>query len=235
MQFSTQRRPILKALAHGEVLHAYAKWSVGEFMNPKHSADVHRGIATAFKVLVVRSSRLASKILMNRYRLPQSVDPERPLALYEKGILKEAVSQMALILDLSGSIRGTSYNDGVLPRCRAIIEAIGQRIAYEAAKAQGNVIAEVLNLFKASCIQESSSWFVEHSYSTRSMLWDNEKRAYGNLLPLLPSLVDRANTKAYITAPLVDKTYMKTFIKALPAFSASRDDIMAEQAPKSRL
>ncbi|KAI8305619.1 beta-ketoacyl synthase domain-containing protein [Colletotrichum sp. SAR11_240] len=62
MQFSMQQRPILKALAHGEVLHAYAKRSVGEFMNPKHSADVRRGVATAFKVLVVRSSRLLSEL-----------------------------------------------------------------------------------------------------------------------------------------------------------------------------
>ncbi|KAH9225282.1 hypothetical protein K456DRAFT_1732043 [Colletotrichum gloeosporioides 23] len=278
MQFSTQQRPILKALAHGEVLHAYAKWSVGEFMNPRHNADVRRGIATAFKVLVVRSSRLlselaercgwqglyahnqiselastfqgnsvaegdtlvisirlASEILMNKYRLPQATDPKRPLALYENGILEEAVSQTALTSKLSRSIRGASYNDSVLSRCRAIVEAIGQRMAYEAAKAQGNIVTEVLDLFEASCIQEDSSWFVEHGYGTRSMLWDNEKRAYGSLLPLLPSLVDRANAKAYITAPLIDEASTNAFIKGLPAFGASRDDVIAEQAPKSRL
>ncbi|KXH46314.1 hypothetical protein CSAL01_09017 [Colletotrichum salicis] len=62
MQFSTQQRPILEALAHGEVLHAYAKWSVGGFMNSDHNADVRRGIATFFKALVVRSSRLVHEL-----------------------------------------------------------------------------------------------------------------------------------------------------------------------------
>ncbi|KAK1656543.1 acyl-CoA dehydrogenase/oxidase [Colletotrichum godetiae] len=58
MSFSTQQRPILKALAFGEVLHAYAQWTVREFTNPDTTADVRRGLATAFKALVVRSSRL---------------------------------------------------------------------------------------------------------------------------------------------------------------------------------
>ncbi|GKT43663.1 peroxisomal acyl-coenzyme A oxidase 3 [Colletotrichum spaethianum] len=58
MTFSTQQRPILKALAYGEVLHAYAQWTVREFMKLDNAVDVRRGLATALKALVVRSSRL---------------------------------------------------------------------------------------------------------------------------------------------------------------------------------
>ncbi|KAK1701941.1 putative acyl-CoA oxidase [Colletotrichum acutatum] len=282
MQFSTQQRPILEALAHGEVLHAYAKWSVGEFMNQNHNADVRRGIATVFKVLVVRSSRLlrelaercgwqglyahnqitelastfqgnavaegdtlvisirrssslASELLMNRYGLPQPTDPTGSLAMYEAGMLEEVARDKNLALGVSGSLRGTTYNNSVLPRCRAMVEAIGQRMAYEAAQAQGNIAPEVIDVFEKSCIQKDPSWFVEHGYGTRSALRDNENGAYSNLLPLLPTLVERANAEVYITAPLVEEGAMEDFIKALPAFGAGADDVIVEQAPKSRL
>ncbi|GKT88619.1 acyloxidase [Colletotrichum tofieldiae] len=269
IQFSTQQRPILKALAHGEVLHAYASWSVGEFMNPSHDVDVRRGIATVFKALVVRSSRLlselaercgwqglyahnqiselastfqgnsvaegdtlvisirlASEILTNRYRLPQAADPTLPLALYEKDMFEDAAGKVAVASGASGSHS---------PRCRTMVEAMGQRMAYEAARAQGSVAPQVLDLFEKSCIQEDPSWFVEHGHGTRSRLWDDEEQAYCNLLPLLPSLVERVNARAYITAPLVDETAMKGFIRALPAFGNSEDDVLAERFLKSRI
>ncbi|GKT52014.1 acyl-coenzyme A oxidase 2, peroxisomal [Colletotrichum spaethianum] len=259
LQFSTQQRPILKALAHGEVLHAYALWSVGEFMNPKHDVDVRRGIATVFKALVVRSSRLLSELAercgwQGLYAYNQiselastfqgnsvaegdtlAADPTLPLALYEKGMFEEAAGKITLASGASGSLRGTFYNNSILPRCRTMVEAIGQRMAHEAAQAQGDIAPQVLDLFEKSCIQEDLSWFVEHGHGTRSRLWDDEEQAYRNLLPLLPSLVERANARAYITAPLVDGTAMKGFIRALPAFGNSEDDVLAERVLKSRL
>ncbi|KAK1966808.1 putative acyl-CoA oxidase [Colletotrichum sublineola] len=263
IQFSTQQRPILKALAHGEVLHAYALWSVGEFMNPKHSVDVRRGIATAFKALVVRSSRLLSELAercgwQGLYAYNQiselastfketpwlretlwlsasAADPTTPLAMYEKGMLEEVTNKLAMASGASGSLRGAFYNNSILPRCRSIVEAIGQRMAYEAAQAQSDIPPQVLNLFEKSCIQEDPAWFVEHGYGSLSRLWDDEEQAYCDLLPRLPSLVDRANARAYITAPLIDETAMKSFISALPAFGNSEDDVLAVRAPKSRL
>ncbi|KAK2051143.1 putative acyl-CoA oxidase [Colletotrichum caudatum] len=278
MQFSTQQRPILKALAHGEVLHAYARWSVGEFMNPRRNADVRRGIATVFKALVMRSSRLlseltercgwqglyahnqiselastfqgnsvaegdtlvisirlASELLTNKYRLPRATIPTGPLALYENGLIEEVMGQMKPASGSPGSLRSTSYNHSVLPRCRTIVEAIGQRMAYEAAQAQDGIAPEVLDLFEKSCIQEDPSWFVEHGSGTRSALQNSEDKAYCNLLPLLPSLVERANATAYITAPLIEERAMEEFIKGLPSFGASEDNATAGRTPKSRL
>ncbi|KXH46315.1 hypothetical protein CSAL01_09018 [Colletotrichum salicis] len=177
---------------------------------------------------------LASELLMNRYGLPQPTDPTGYLAMYEARMLEEVVRDKNLALGDSGSLRGTTYNDSVLPRWRAMVEAIGQRMAYEAAQVQGNIAPEVLDVFGKSCIQKDPSWFVEHGYGTRSALRDNENRAYSNLLTLLPTLVERANAKGYITAPLVEEETMEDFIKALPAFGA-RTDVIAEQALQSRL
>ncbi|KAK0367406.1 hypothetical protein CLIM01_15237, partial [Colletotrichum limetticola] len=164
---------------------------------------------------------------MNRYGLPQPTDPTGSLAVYEAGMIKEVTRDKNLVLGDSGSLRGTTYNNSVLPRCRAMVEAIGQRMAYEAARAQGYIAPEVLNVFEKSCIQKDPSWFVEHGHGTRSALRDNENRAYSNLLPLLPTLVERTNAKDYVTAPLVEEGAMEDFIKALPAFGARTDDVVA--------
>ncbi|KAK1657033.1 putative acyl-CoA oxidase [Colletotrichum godetiae] len=172
---------------------------------------------------------------MNRYGLPEPTNPTGSLAMYEAGMLEEVARDKNLALGVSGSLRGTTYNNSVLPRCRAMVEAIGQRMAYEAAQAQGNIAPEVIDVFEKSCIQKDPSWFVEHGYGTRSALRDNENGAYSNLLPLLPTLVERANAEVYITAPLVEEGAMEDFIKALPAFGAGTDDVIVEQAPKSRL
>lgn len=60
--FSTQQRPILKSLAHAEVLHAYAQWTIQEFMDTRLDLDIRRGLAATFKALVVRSSGVTTQI-----------------------------------------------------------------------------------------------------------------------------------------------------------------------------
>ncbi|KAK2038269.1 putative acyl-CoA oxidase [Colletotrichum somersetense] len=262
LSFSTQQRPILKALAYGEVLHAYAQWTVREFMNPDNAADVRRGLATAFKALVVRSSRLlvelaercgwqglfsynqiselastfqgnsiaegdtlvisirsrtglASELLAQKYCLPSPSDRTSSLAKYEIGVFQGMSERVATMV---GGHRSDEFNATVLPRCRAMVEAIGQRMAYEAALHSNNVAPEVLDLFEICCIQEDPSWYVEHCNDTRARIWETEDKAFRNMLPLLPGLVDKVNAADYITSPIVDGRTLETFILALPTF-----------------
>ncbi|KAK2737350.1 acyloxidase [Colletotrichum kahawae] len=63
IRFGTQRRPILKALAYGEILHAFACWAAEEFINGQHGDEVRMAIATAFKVLVVRSCESLNELM----------------------------------------------------------------------------------------------------------------------------------------------------------------------------
>ncbi|KAJ0349161.1 hypothetical protein COL154_013639, partial [Colletotrichum chrysophilum] len=63
IRFGTQRRPILKALAYGEILHAFARWAAEEFTNGQHGDEVRMAIATAFKVLVVRSCEFLHELM----------------------------------------------------------------------------------------------------------------------------------------------------------------------------
>ncbi|OHE93887.1 hypothetical protein CORC01_10786 [Colletotrichum orchidophilum] len=86
MSFSTQQRPILTALNFREVLHAYAQWTVREFMNPDSTADVRRGHATQSTRGALSVGASGTEIC-----LPQPDDRTSPLVMYEIGVFDEMV------------------------------------------------------------------------------------------------------------------------------------------------
>ncbi|KAF9875380.1 acyloxidase [Colletotrichum karsti] len=265
INFSTQSRPVLKALAHSEVLEVYALWTVREFMDPEHSVDVRRGLAAAFKALVTRSSRtmtelvercgwqglfahnqinelalsfqgnsiaegdtlvlcirLASEVLMGKYRLPEPTHQDSPLAKYERGLFQEATEK---VQSLSGGHRGEGFNSGILPRCRGLVEAMGQRMAYEAAARVETVLPEVLDVFVMSCIREDPSWYTEHGELTRAQIWHDEEDAYRQLFPLLPKLIERSGAQDYIAAPMIEEEKLEKFTLGLATFGLDEDVI----------
>ncbi|KAF6808256.1 hypothetical protein CSOJ01_07669 [Colletotrichum sojae] len=276
--FSPQQRPILKALAHAEVLHAYAQWTIQEFMNTSRDLDVRRGLAAAFKALVLRSAgvmtqlvercgaqglfahnqinemalffqgnsiaegdtqvlciRPASEILFGKYALPEPRDGSSPLAQYETGLFEEATLKM---FSMDGAQRGESFNAHILPRCRNLVEAIGQRMAYEAALHSEDESPEVLDVFVMSCMREDASWFVQHGNRTRAQICDDEEKAYGKLLPMLPmlpELVERTGAKDYITAPIVDEDSLKNFVLSLQTFGGKNEAVLGDLPIQSKL
>ncbi|KAK2770398.1 hypothetical protein CKAH01_14741 [Colletotrichum kahawae] len=261
ISFSTQRRPLLKALAYGEILHAFARWAVEEFTNGRHGNEVRTAIATAFKVLVVRSYsllnelmercgwqglytynqiselaatfqgnvvaegdamvvsiRLACELLEGKYRLPATADSKSALAKLEAGLFQEASDRVAL---LSCHHRSEAFNSKILPQYRTLVEAAGQRMAYDAAKISGTVSPEVLDMFEKTCIAENQGWFIENNYRRRSDILEDEDQAFHNLWPLLPELLRQTEAEPYVTAPILDENRWETFVGRLPRFSTS--------------
>lgn len=62
--------------------------------------------------------------------MPPARDPTSPLAKYEQGLLDELRCMTKII---SGGHRGEYFDRLVLPRFQEFVEAMGYRIAYEAA------------------------------------------------------------------------------------------------------
>lgn len=60
--FSTQQRPILDAWAYATVLEPYARWTVKQFMDPRHSRQVRHAFATAFKATIARATRVMNEL-----------------------------------------------------------------------------------------------------------------------------------------------------------------------------
>lgn len=179
-----------------------------------------------------RKTGLASEILFGKYTLPEPRDGSSPLAQYEAGLFEEATLKM---FSMDSSQRGESFNAHILPRCRTLVEAIGQRMAYEAALRSGDVSPEVLDVFVMSCISEDASWFVEHGNRTRTQIWDDEERAFGNLLPMLPDLVERTGTKDYITAPIVSEDSLESFVFSLQTFGGENETVLGDLSIQPKL
>ncbi|KAK2022059.1 hypothetical protein LX32DRAFT_711042 [Colletotrichum zoysiae] len=94
---------------------------------------------------LVLSIRLASEVLGQKYNLPPPMDRLHDLARLEYAMFDEALEKIA---SLKGGHRGTEFNSDILPRCRPLIESIGQLMAYKAARGSDAVASEVLGVFE---------------------------------------------------------------------------------------
>ncbi|EXU95711.1 acyl-CoA dehydrogenase [Metarhizium robertsii] len=132
--------------------------------------------------------RVGSELLGERYSLPEPMDPTSFLAQYEAGLFQEARSELRN-LGCYGNHRNEASNERILPRLRKLIEGIGNRMAYEAARACGErVFFETLGgAYKAA-----------FSYVLQ---FDN-----------------RGEEDDYITAPIQSDESWSNFLQALPYF-----------------
>lgn len=115
--------------------------------------------------------------------------------------------------------RSPDFNREILPRCRPLVEAIGYRIAFEAAKDLG-VRPEILNLFEWLCVSEGLSWYVEAGVVTRSQFQSSGSDAYSRVLAILSDELKPLNGHKCITAPITNENSWKVFVENLPLFEA---------------
>jgi len=156
--------------------------------------------------LTGRLPGLASELLLGRYALHAPKEREGLLAKYEQGIFGEAREKLA---GMPGGHRGREFDRYILPMCGQLVGALGQRMAYEAAKSSGLDHA-ILEFFEISCIANDLSWYNENAGLTRSKAADRQARALRNVLPLLPQLLDESEVAAYVTAPIINEKNQKT-------------------------
>ncbi|KAI0259533.1 acyl-CoA dehydrogenase NM domain-like protein [Gloeopeniophorella convolvens] len=172
-----------------------------------------RGMAIAEGDILGISVRLASELLLGRYAVPPTAYPESLLARHEAGVLSQLRAQLAEI----GNHRSAQYNSVLLPESVPLVQAIGQRYAYDAARAAG-VDACLVDMYAASCARSDESWYVEHLGMTRAELRAMQARAVDALLPRLDEFLARMDIEDYVTAPIISVEKWDTFVKTLPIF-----------------
>ncbi|KAL0572876.1 hypothetical protein V5O48_009088 [Marasmius crinis-equi] len=123
------------------------------------------------------------------------------------------------LLDKIASEQGHAHrsefaNARVLPRARSLIEAIGCRMAYEAAFDAG-VDPLLLRLFSIGCIERDLGWYVENGVISRHDFYKEESAVISQLLPTLNALVEECGMKPYITARICDGNGWKGFAEGL--------------------
>ncbi|KAJ5657146.1 acyl-CoA dehydrogenase NM domain-like protein [Penicillium longicatenatum] len=116
-----------------------------------------RAIATAEGDVRVLAIRLASELLIGRYQVPPPKDSNCALARHEAGLFAEARDLMKLF---GNKHRSEAFNRTILPLALPLVQAIGYRMAMEAA-VEIDIDPKLRALYQAGIIKECSAWFSE--------------------------------------------------------------------------
>lgn len=174
---------------------------------------------------------LASELLTNRYSLHEAKEREGLLAKHELGVLEEA---RAMLAGMPGGHRSREFDRHILPTYGGLVEAIGQRIAYEAGKCL-SLEPAILGYFEISCIASDPGWYIENTTLTRSEISDRQVWALENVLPLLPQLLDESAVKDYVTAAIVDEKATEEYIMGWPTFEHAVRQTLHDERDKAKL
>lgn len=157
---------------------------------------------------------LASELLIGRYDMPEAADPKSLLARHEAGLFEEA---RTVVMSLGAGHRSEAFNRLVLPLCQPLIEAIGHRMAYDAA-VKAKVSQDIIDLYVANALKHDASWYIEHAGLTRRKIAELEDKAASTLLPQLDVLLDGTGAAPYCHAPIVSDEAWKAFVASLPHY-----------------
>ncbi|TFK37276.1 hypothetical protein BDQ12DRAFT_685596 [Crucibulum laeve] len=189
-----------------------------------------RGIAIAEGEVLVLSIRLASELLLGRYKLPASRYPTCALALHEKGIFRR---MRTILSEITDTHRGEQFNRRLLPHSLTLAQAIGHRMAYEAALDAG-VDGKVLRLYEIEVIMHDMAWYSENGLLTQDKAFKIEEEALSTLLPYLDTLLAHTGAKPYAAcAPIISETSWDKFVERLPFYEG--DAVVDAFAPVNAL
>ncbi|KAH6961685.1 acyl-CoA dehydrogenase/oxidase [Ilyonectria sp. MPI-CAGE-AT-0026] len=248
MSFSTQQRPIIEGWAfmnadHGPLArHALATifkstvirasrilneltercgWQ-GLFAYNQISelALTFQGNAIAEGDTLVLCIRLVSELLGGKYSLPAPQDPTTVLARRERQMMEAARSKLKDIGGY-GEHRGHAFNQHILPCCRPITEAIGHRMAYEAARESG-AYPKVLRLYEHMCVGTDFRHCSSDGHVLQA-IGDAAVEAYDDVLADMLQSLQNSEADAYTTAPIMSDQSWASFVDKMQSFKHPSD------------
>ncbi|KAF9443135.1 acyl-CoA dehydrogenase NM domain-like protein [Macrolepiota fuliginosa MF-IS2] len=174
-----------------------------------------RGAAIAEGDILVISIRFAMDLLRQRIAVPPYLHPSSLLARYERSLITSLRASLADAV----SYRDQSIDTAVLPLCQPLIEAIGARLAYEAAS--GSIDEDVLDLFVASTIRKDAAWYALNEGLDTGTQARMEAEAARKLLPRLDMLLDMLEVEPYVVAPIVSDAKWNRYVDSLDTYGES--------------
>ncbi|KAJ7226933.1 acyl-CoA dehydrogenase NM domain-like protein [Mycena pura] len=178
-------------------------------------ADI-RGAAIAEGDVLGISIRFAVELILGRVSLPAYVKPDHILAKHEESVLAE----LRDIVARSEHHRSQEIESVILPRCQGLIEALGHRLAVDAAF-EAQVDPRIIDLYVAGVIKNDSSWYTEHANLSGSAQRQMERCSVEALYPELESLLGKLDITNYVVAPIVSDAQWTGYVDTLPVFTRS--------------
>ena len=152
------------------------------------------------------------EILRNRIPVPPYHFPNSLLARHEHSL----ISSLRASLADAASHRDQSADITVLPLCQSLIEAIGARLAYEAAV--GNLQDDITNLFVASNFRKDPAWYALNEGLDGGTQVRMETEAAKRLLPRIDILLEMLEVEPYIVAPIVSDEKWNRYVNRLDTY-----------------
>jgi len=187
-----------------------------------------RGSRIAEGDVLVLCIRLANELILGRYELPKPRLPDSPLARHELGIFSELQS----LLRQSRGHRSEDISGLLLPRCTSYIEAIGYRMAYEAAISHG-IDKALIDLYEIYVIMKDSAWFSENLGLTRWQQIVKEEKALSAALPSTERYLQMTGAEEYVVSPIVTERSWEEFVKELPVHTGNARINLIRRQPES--
>lgn len=117
-----------------------------------------------------------------------------------------------------GNHRAENFNRDILPLSLPLVQAVGHRLAYEAAK-EVKIDANLLSLYESCVIKEDSAWYAEQGGISRTSQQEMEAQAADALFPSLMELVQKTGIQHYSNAPMASDRAWDEFVSELETFS----------------
>ncbi|KAJ6594365.1 acyl-CoA oxidase [Mycena capillaripes] len=190
-----------------------------------------RGMSIAEGDVTVLCIRLASELLLGRYAVPPPRYPDSLLALHEKAVF---VEMRELLKGINNKHRSEDFNRLLLPRSKALIIAIGQRMAYEAA-VDAKVDPVLVSLYEASAVIQDLSWYTESGNVRRKDAMAAEDVALTAAFAKLDYFLEQLDLGPFIHAPVISQTAWDKYVSNLTLLERPKDKYIAPVFERARL
>ena len=154
---------------------------------------------------------------LGRYSPPPTVNPSSLLAQHEKGLLQEFRTELRAA---EGQHRDNTVNQKLMPRCLQLVEAVGDRMAHEAAIAM-NVPQSLIDLHEAGAVLSDLAWYVENVGVRRLHWMEKEQAAITSIIAHLGEHLGMAGVAEYAQAAILNEDNWGQFTRSLRVFSGN--------------
>lgn len=189
---------------------------------------IYRSVRMKIPLVHCFFSGLASELVLERYELPPSVQPDSLLASHELGLLSHCQKILARV----GDHRSEAYSRQLLPRAEKIVQSIGHRMAYDAAiSAPIPLDKRIADLYLWSTVRLDEAWYSENMGISSELQFTKEDEALREALPILDRWLDDTGMAPYVSAPIVSQGRWEGFVSGLECVRGPQDVAETPQSP----
>ena len=164
-------------------------------------------------LLSFRLTGFAMELLLGRLEVLPTSNPESLLHRHEQSL----ISYLRAILSTSG--RHNPKTEAILlPQCQSLIEAIGHRMAYDAAVDQG-LDQHLIDTYVSHVISVDPSWYSEEAGISRAQQKKMELESATASFKHLKLLLERLDVDSYVAAPMVSDERWCAYERSLKTYS----------------